>query len=232
MKTAVKKNQQKKSKSWQHPKDFPSGPPPQYYPGPVVVNCTVLKSCGVFTTVWPPANIVGTQNPKSLQKKISALRRIRNLNPVSSGASPSFNSGSKFQRRFAEFQITFQISPALRRQNFSGASPSFKSESKFHRRFVKFHRRFADKISATLRRVSNQSPNFTGDSSDFKSDSEFHRRFAEIKKIKSDPQTPPIPKISNPKNPQNSPPGKAKLRRRQVKDQRSAGKGEGPVKRC
>ncbi len=142
LKTAVKKNQQKKSKSWQHPKDFPSGPPPQYYPGPVVVNCTVLKSCGVFTTVWPPANIVGTQNPKSLQKKISALRRIRNLNPVSSGASPSFNSGSKFQRRFAEFQITFQISPALRRQNFSGASPSFKSESKFHRRFVGFQIRF------------------------------------------------------------------------------------------
>ena len=212
MKTAVKKNQQKKSKSWQHPKDFPSGPPPQYYPGPVVVNCTVLKSCGVFTTVWPPANIVGTQNPKSLQKKISALRRIRNLNPVSSGASPSFNSGSKFQRRFAEFQIRVQISPALRRENFSGASPSFKSESKFHRRF-------AEKISAAPRRASNPIPNSTGDSPDFKSDSEFHRRFAEIKKFKSGTQTPPIPKISNPKTPQDSPPGKAKLRRRQVKDQ-------------
>ena len=150
MKTAVKKNQQKKSKSWQHPKDFPSGPPPQYYPGPVVVNCTVLKSCGVFTTVWPPANIVGTQNPKSLQKKISALRRIRNLNPVSSGASPSFNSGSKFQRRLAEFQIRVQISPALRRENFSGASPSFKSDSEFYRGFAGFQIRF--RISPALRR--------------------------------------------------------------------------------
>ena len=43
-------------KSWQHPKDFPSGPPPQYYPGPVTVNFRVLKRSGVFVTVWPPAN--------------------------------------------------------------------------------------------------------------------------------------------------------------------------------
>ena len=43
-------------KSWQHPKDFPSGPPPQYYPGPAAVNFGVLKRSGVFATVWPPAN--------------------------------------------------------------------------------------------------------------------------------------------------------------------------------
>ena len=45
----------KKQKSWQHPKDFPSGPPPQYYPGPAAVNFGVLKRSGVFATVWPPA---------------------------------------------------------------------------------------------------------------------------------------------------------------------------------
>ena len=45
-------------KSWQHPKDFPSGPPPQYYPGPAAVNFGVLKRSGVFAAVWPPANIV------------------------------------------------------------------------------------------------------------------------------------------------------------------------------
>jgi hypothetical protein len=43
-------------KSWQHPKDFPSGPPPQYYPGPATVNFGVLKRSGVFVAVWPPAN--------------------------------------------------------------------------------------------------------------------------------------------------------------------------------
>ena len=42
-------------KSWQHPKEFPSGPPPQYYPGPAVVNFGVLKRSSVFTAVWPPA---------------------------------------------------------------------------------------------------------------------------------------------------------------------------------
>ena len=45
-------------KSWQHPKDFPSGPPPQYYPGPATVNFRVLKRSGVFVAVWPPANRV------------------------------------------------------------------------------------------------------------------------------------------------------------------------------
>ena len=45
-------------KSWQHPKDFPSGPPPQYYPGPAAVNFGVLKRSGVFAAVWPPANRV------------------------------------------------------------------------------------------------------------------------------------------------------------------------------
>ena len=47
-----------KTKSWQHPKDFPSGPPPQYYPGPATVNFGVLKRSGVFVAVWPPANMV------------------------------------------------------------------------------------------------------------------------------------------------------------------------------
>ena len=46
------------AKSWQHPKDFPSGPPPQYYPGPATVNFGVLKRSGVFVAVWPPADIV------------------------------------------------------------------------------------------------------------------------------------------------------------------------------
>ena len=47
----------KNNKSWQHPKDFPSGPPPQYYPGPATLNFGVLKRSGVFVAVWPPANI-------------------------------------------------------------------------------------------------------------------------------------------------------------------------------
>ena len=47
-----------RQKSWQHPKDFPSGPPPQYYPGPAAVNFGVLKRSGVFAAVWPPANSV------------------------------------------------------------------------------------------------------------------------------------------------------------------------------
>ena len=49
---------EKKQKSWQHPKDFPSGPPPQYYPGPATVNFGVLKRSGVFVAVWPPANSI------------------------------------------------------------------------------------------------------------------------------------------------------------------------------
>ena len=45
----------KLKKSWQHPKDFPSGPPPQYYPGPATVSFGVLKRSDVFVAVWPPA---------------------------------------------------------------------------------------------------------------------------------------------------------------------------------
>ena len=69
----------KKAKSWQHPKDFPSGPPPQYYPGPVVVNCTVLKSCGVFTTVWPPAEFLLSLGPG--QSKPVAEKKSRTASP-------------------------------------------------------------------------------------------------------------------------------------------------------
>ena len=57
-----------KIKSWQHPKDFPSGPPPQYYPGPATVNFGVLKRSGVFVAVWPPANRLDRQNPRQNER--------------------------------------------------------------------------------------------------------------------------------------------------------------------
>jgi hypothetical protein len=40
-------------KSQQHPKDFPGGHPPQYYPGLAVLNFGVRKGSGVFIAVWP-----------------------------------------------------------------------------------------------------------------------------------------------------------------------------------
>jgi hypothetical protein len=40
-------------KSQQHPKDFPGGHPPQYYPGLAVLNFGVRKGSGVFNAVWP-----------------------------------------------------------------------------------------------------------------------------------------------------------------------------------
>jgi hypothetical protein len=43
----------KKEKSQQHPKDFPGGHPPQYYPGLAVLNFGVRKGSGVFIAVWP-----------------------------------------------------------------------------------------------------------------------------------------------------------------------------------
>ena len=44
-----------KKKSQQHPKGFPGGPPPQYWPGLVPINCRVRMGSGVFDTVWPLA---------------------------------------------------------------------------------------------------------------------------------------------------------------------------------
>ena len=44
---------QRNTKSQQHPKDFPGGHPPQYYPGLAVLNFGVRKGSGVFNAVWP-----------------------------------------------------------------------------------------------------------------------------------------------------------------------------------
>ena len=44
-------------KSQQHPKDFPGGPPPQYYPGLATVNFRVRMGSGVFVAVWPLATV-------------------------------------------------------------------------------------------------------------------------------------------------------------------------------
>ena len=49
--TAQSKSTNKKSQ--QHPKEFPSGHPPQYYPGLAVLNFGVRKGSGVFNAVWP-----------------------------------------------------------------------------------------------------------------------------------------------------------------------------------
>ncbi len=40
-------------KSQQHPKDFPGGHPPQYYPGLARLNFGVQKGSGAFDAVWP-----------------------------------------------------------------------------------------------------------------------------------------------------------------------------------
>jgi hypothetical protein len=40
-------------KSQQHPKDFPGGHPPQYYPGLALLNFGVQMGSGVFKAVWP-----------------------------------------------------------------------------------------------------------------------------------------------------------------------------------
>ena len=40
-------------KSQQHPKDFPSGHPPQYYPGLPPLNFGVRMGSGAFDGVWP-----------------------------------------------------------------------------------------------------------------------------------------------------------------------------------
>ena len=40
-------------KSQQHPKDFPGGHPPQYYPGLVPFDFRVRMGSGLFDAVWP-----------------------------------------------------------------------------------------------------------------------------------------------------------------------------------
>ena len=52
-------------KSQQHPKDFPGGPPPQYWPGPATVNFGVRKRSGVFGAVWPLATVIGGKGDSS-----------------------------------------------------------------------------------------------------------------------------------------------------------------------
>jgi len=44
---------EKKCKSQQHPKDFPGGHPPQYYPGLPPLNFRVRMGSGAFDAVWP-----------------------------------------------------------------------------------------------------------------------------------------------------------------------------------
>ena len=43
-------------KGQQHPKDFPGGHPPQYYPGLARLNFGVRKGSGAFDAVWPLTN--------------------------------------------------------------------------------------------------------------------------------------------------------------------------------
>ena len=40
-------------KGQQHPKDFPGGHPPQYYPGLARLNFGVQMGSGAFNAVWP-----------------------------------------------------------------------------------------------------------------------------------------------------------------------------------
>ena len=59
---------------------FPTGPPIQYWPGPVTVNFGVRKRSGVFVTVWPLANKELRNVPtrscysKDLQKKVTFFK--------------------------------------------------------------------------------------------------------------------------------------------------------------
>ena len=52
----------RKNKSQRHPKDFPGGPPPQYYPGLATVNFRVRVGSGVFDAVWPLATLYWPKN--------------------------------------------------------------------------------------------------------------------------------------------------------------------------
>ena len=38
-----------------HPKGFPGGLPPQYWPGLAMVDCRVQMGSGIFIAVWPLA---------------------------------------------------------------------------------------------------------------------------------------------------------------------------------
>ena len=50
---------QEKTKSQQHPKGFPGGPPPQYWPGLSPLDFRVRMGSGIFDEVWPLANANG-----------------------------------------------------------------------------------------------------------------------------------------------------------------------------
>ena len=58
-------------KSQQHPKGFPGGPPPQYWPGLSPLDFRVRMGSGVFDEVWPLAKTNGhastTPNPIKTQ---------------------------------------------------------------------------------------------------------------------------------------------------------------------
>ena len=76
-------------KSQQHPKEFPGGPPPQYYPGPATVNFRVRKRSGVFVAVWPLASISVESFRESLKKcrsKVLATHVRRLQRPIFFGA--------------------------------------------------------------------------------------------------------------------------------------------------
>ena len=47
-----------KQKGQQHPKDFPGGHPPQYYPGLARLNFGVRMGSGAFNAVWPLTSLI------------------------------------------------------------------------------------------------------------------------------------------------------------------------------
>ena len=70
--------QNKNTKSQQHPKGFPGGPPPQYWPGLSPLNFRVRMGSGVFDEVWPLAKTSATPirrqtNPNAAKKQSSAV---------------------------------------------------------------------------------------------------------------------------------------------------------------
>ena len=50
--------QLRKQKCQRHPKDFPGGPPPQYYPGLAAFDFRVRMGSGIFIAVWPLATTI------------------------------------------------------------------------------------------------------------------------------------------------------------------------------
>ena len=52
---------QANAKSQQHPKDFPGGHPPQYYPGLALLNFGVRMGSGVFKAVWPLTKVISVK---------------------------------------------------------------------------------------------------------------------------------------------------------------------------